>query len=333
MERVRPTVAKQFRLLGAVELHDEVTGTGTAPSGSKQRALFCAFALHPGRPLSAGRLTEELWGDRPPHHAANALQAHVARLRRLLSGTDTGAGAHAWISTLPAGYLLRSGCATTDIEQFHELSAQGRAAVFADPPEAVRLLSHALALWRGPALQDSRLGPLCTSEADRLEEHRLTALESLYEASLRCARHRQITGELEKLTLDHPLRERFYDLLMAALHRSGRQAEALGVYERARRQLVAGLGVEPGPALRARMEAVLHQSRDLSTPPGAFPHSRPSSPAQPREVGEEIVRLRRRVQELTGTQEQLMSRYDALAAQLRRSCPQEAAVTAVRRAG
>ncbi|UYM22918.1 hypothetical protein NQP46_00705 [Streptomyces albus] len=121
---------------------------GTARRGDRHRhgtlGLQTAGAVlrvrSPPRPAALRRTsTEELWGDRPPHHAANALQAHVARLRRLLSGTDTGAGGHAWISTLLTGYLLRSGCATTDIEQFHELSAQGRAAVFADPPEAVRL--------------------------------------------------------------------------------------------------------------------------------------------------------------------------------------------------
>ena len=172
------------------------------------------------------------------------------------------------ITTLPAGYLLSLGRATTDVQHFDLLCAQSRSAAAGDPHRAGDLLHQALSLWRGPALQDSRYGPIGSMEADRLEEQRLTTLEALYELRLRCARHSEITGELERLTAGHPLRERFYDLLMVALYRSGRQAEALGVYERARRCLVSGLGIEPGPALHARMQAILHQSPGLSTPHG-----------------------------------------------------------------
>lgn len=306
----------EFRLLGPVGLHDGATGTGIVPSGPKQRALLSALVLHADRLLSVDRLTEELWGDRPPTNASNALQAHVARLRRLLPERGGGSRGHEWISTLPTGYLLSLGPATTDVERFQRLSALGRAAVSADPGYAVRLLRHALSLWRGPALQDSRLGPLCVSEADRLEEHRLTALESLYEASLACAQHGQITGELEKLTVDHPLHERFYDLLMVALYRSGRQAGALGVYERARRRLVEALGIEPGPALRARLEAVLNHAPDLSAPSRPHPGGGPATLSEALELGGEVARLQRRIDELTRSQEALVRRYDTMVARL-----------------
>ncbi|MFF3292025.1 BTAD domain-containing putative transcriptional regulator [Streptomyces sp. NPDC003023] len=332
------TAPTEFRLLGPVEIRDGRTGADIAPPGSKQRALLSAFVIHAGRLLSVDRLAEELWGDEPPANAANALQAHVARLRRLLPaaggpaamGTPGGsrAAGHEWISTLPTGYLLNLGRATTDVQAFHRLSAKGRAAIASDPGQAAELLRRALALWRGPALQDSCYGPICRSEADRLEENRLSALETLYEASLRCAQHGEITGELEKLTADHPLRERLYDLLMVALYRSGRQAEALGVYERARRRLVDALGIEPGPALRGRMEAILHHAPGLSAPPPAV--VAPPGPAGPAgvagrdgcagsdgvvDLGSEIALLQRRIDELGVQQQALVRRFEAMLAE------------------
>ncbi|MFF0885077.1 BTAD domain-containing putative transcriptional regulator [Streptomyces sp. NPDC003456] len=302
----------EFRLLGPVELRDGATDAVIVPPGSKQRALLSALVLHADRLLSVDQLTEELWGDRPPANAANALQAHVGRLRRLLP--EHG---HEWISTLPTGYLLSLRGATTDVQRFNRLSAQGRAAVTADPSYAARLLRRALSLWRGPALADSRYGPICTGEADTLEENRLAALEALYEASLRCARHGEITGELEKLTADHPLRERFYDLLMVALYRSGRQAEALGVYERARRRLVDALGIEPGPALRARMEAILNHAPALSAPVAPAAGGHPAATlTDALALGGEIARLQERIDELNRCQEALVRRFDALVAHL-----------------
>jgi len=281
----------EFRLLGPVVVHDGATGAGIVPSGPKQRALLATLVVHAGERLPVDRLVEELWGDRPPANAQNALQAHVARLRRLLPAPGE------WISTLPSGYLLTLGHASTDVARFARLSGQGRTAVPYDPRYATELLSRALALWQGPALQDSRHGPLCTAEADRLEEQRLTTLEALYEASLNCGGSAEITSELERLTADHPLRERFYDLLMAALYRGGRQAEALGVYERARLRLVTSLGIEPGPALRYRLEAILN-------------HSPTPAARRPRHSGlaAEMAHLQGRIDQLVRDQEDLLRR-------------------------
>ncbi|RCH65545.1 hypothetical protein DT019_27570 [Streptomyces sp. SDr-06] len=282
----------EFRLLGPVAVHDGTTGEGIVPCGPKQRALLATLVIHAGELLSVDRLVEELWGDRPPSNAPNALQTHVARLRRLLPSPG-----HTWISTLPTGYLLTLGHASTDVARFDQLSGRGRAAVPEDPRYAMRLLGDALALWQGPALQDSRQGPICTAEADRLEEQRLATLEALYEASLNCGKDAEITSALERLTADHPLRERFYDLLMVALYRGGRQAEALGVYERARRHLVTTLGIEPGPALRSRMEAILNHSPTLLA-------------ARPRalDLPSEIAQLQARIEQLVWDQEDLLRR-------------------------
>ncbi|MEE4494104.1 AfsR/SARP family transcriptional regulator [Streptomyces sp. BE230] len=284
--------ATEFRLLGLVAVHDGATGAGIVPCGPKQRALLATLVIHAGELLSVDRLVEELWGDRPPSNAPNALQTHVARLRRLLPSPG-----HTWISTLPTGYLLTLGHASTDVTRFALLSGRGRAAVPEDPRYAMELLGEALSLWQGPALQDSRQGPICTAEADRLEEQRLTTLEAFYEASLSCGKDAEITSDLERLTADHPLRERFYDLLMVALYRGGRQSEALGVYERARRHLVTTLGIEPGPPLRSRMEAILgHSPTLLASRPRAL------------DLTSEIAQLQARIEQLVWDQEDLLRR-------------------------
>ncbi|WP_406134664.1 BTAD domain-containing putative transcriptional regulator [Streptomyces sp. NBC_01089] len=288
----------EFRLLGPVTVHDGAGGRDITPPGSKQRALLASFVTQAGVLLDVDRLAAELWDGAPPANAANALQAHVARLRRLLPAAG---GGHEWIRTLPTGYTLNLGNARTDVQHFARRSREGRAALAANPARAAELLHSALELWRGPALQGCRTGPICEAEAERLDEIRLTSLEALHEANLRCERHGESIGELERLTADHPLRERFYDLLMVALYRSGRQTEALGVYERARRRLVGALGIEPGPALRARLDAILAHSPGLSAAP---------APA----LLEELGRLRHRVTELGLAQHELTHRVDAVTA-------------------
>ncbi|MET7986437.1 AfsR/SARP family transcriptional regulator [Streptomyces sp. NPDC005281] len=282
--------ATEFRLLGPVTVHDRATGTGIAPCGPKQRALLATLVVHAGEQLSVDRLVEELWGERPPANAPSALHTHIARLRRLLP-----APGHEWISTLPTGYLLSLGRASTDVARFTRLSGQGRATAPHDPRHAAALLDRALALWQGTALQDSCQGPLCTAEADRLEEQRLTTLEALYEASLNCGRHAEIVCDLERLTAAHPLRERPYDLLMTALYRCGRQSEALGVYERARRRLVGTLGVEPGPALRCRLEAILNHCPTLTASPACHP-----------DLAAQVTRLQARIDQLVADQADLL---------------------------
>jgi DNA-binding SARP family transcriptional activator len=323
----------QFRILGPVEIRDERTGLKILPTGAKQRALLGALVVRSGHVVSVHRLIDELWGQHPPTHAANALQAHVARLRRLLPVPGPGSGEqhHEWIVTRSLGYVLRLGGHTSDAGRFSELAAQGRAAAADDPQQAAELLRAALALWRGPALEGSVRGDICAAEAAQLEEMRLTALEALYDACLRAARHDEIIGELEELTTDHPMRERFHDLLMVALYRCGRQAEALSVYDRARRRLVGELGVEPGPALRDRMDAILRHDPGLALPgaAGRMASVHPMPPAALTRVPAgaagpdatvlglrgEIARLRHRIERLSVEQDALMRRFDQLLAQ------------------
>lgn len=230
----------RLRLLGPLELLD-AQGNAVAVSGQKRRALLATLAVRAGRPVPIERLVGELWGNTPPANATNALQAHIMRLRKAL-GADR-------LVTQPPGYTLL--LPETDTAEFRALTAAARSAIAPIP-----LLRAALALWRGPALSGCVLGDICAEEADVLEEARLAALESLYDASLRAGRHREVVAELTGATVTHPLRERFYEQLIVALCRCGRHGDAAGVYDRARRSLRKELGVEPGPTLRARAREI-----------------------------------------------------------------------------
>lgn len=230
----------RLRLLGPLEVLD-AQGMPIVVSGQKRRALLAALVVRAGRVVSVDRLAEELWGRTPPTN--NALQAHVGRLRNAL-----GAGR---ILTRPPGYSLALGPNEADTVEFTTAVAAARTAK--DP---VPLLRQALSLWRGPALAGCVLGDICATEAAALEETRLNALESLYDASLRTGRHREVVGELAASVEAHPLRERFCEQLIVALCRCDRRADAVEVYDRARRRLATELGVEPGPTLRARAQAI-----------------------------------------------------------------------------
>ncbi|ANB04149.1 hypothetical protein SAM40697_6739 [Streptomyces ambofaciens] len=302
----------EFRILGAVQIHDERAGVRIVPRGAKQRALLGALIVRAGQVVPSERLVDELWGAHPPANAANALQAHVARLRRLLpppapvpapapapgplagpasvplpgrgsgsgcgcapgSGCGCGPSSRPWLESCPPGYVLRLGPATTDAQRFDRLAARAGVLAVSAPGCAADVLRQALALWRGPALHGSGQGPLCSGGAALLEERRLLALESLFDASLRADRGAEITGELQELVAVHPLRERFQEQLMAALELCGRRAEALGAYERARRRLARELGVGPGAVLRGRRERSCAAPRPAPGPgPGTGPGS------------------------------------------------------------
>ncbi|MFI6644619.1 BTAD domain-containing putative transcriptional regulator [Streptomyces sp. NPDC050504] len=318
----------QFRILGLVEGRDEQTGLRILPTGAKQRALLGALVVRAGHNVSAHRLIDELWGHRPPANAANALQVHVARLRRLLSGADPQGGQpvrRPWIVTTAHGYALQLPAVETDAVRFEQLTAQGRRVLLDDPGRAGELLHRALSLWRGPALEGSVLGDICAVEAAQLEERRLTALEMKYDAYLRTGRHGEITGELLELTADHPMRETFYELLMVAFYRCGRQAEALGVYARAHHHMRDELGVEPGPELRGLRERILRQDPTLAAAPGpllpAAPRTAPGRAADEAVLPfyQELAGLQHRIEQLQQEQHRLLRRFDALAASAART--------------
>jgi DNA-binding SARP family transcriptional activator len=243
----------QIRVLGPVEILDETRGRRIPVSGLKRAALLATLVARAGHTVSVDRLIQELWGTDPPANAANALQAHIKRLRALIA---SACGEPDRIVTRSPGYALCLRPGETDAERFAALVTRARET----PERAVQTLRAALLLWRGPAMDGCVIGDICAAEAVVLDENRLAAQEALYDASLRADRARDIVGELSDAAAAHPLRERLHDQLMVALYRCDRQSEAIGVYDRIRRRLLSELGVEPGPSLRATLRAILAQS-------------------------------------------------------------------------
>jgi predicted ATPase/DNA-binding SARP family transcriptional activator len=242
----------EFGILGPLEVRD---GSAVVPvPGAKERALLADLAVNAGRVVSADRLVEDLWGEQSPGNPANTLQGRVSALRRALG--PAGAGL---VVTRPPGYLLEAGPDQLDAGRFQRLVAQAEAA----PGQAVELLSAALGLWRGPALAEFADQPWAQAEAARLEELRLAAVERLLERRLAAGGHDGVVGELERLVAEHPTRERLRGQLMVALYRSGRQADALELYQQARVVLAEELGIDPSPDLQRLHQQILVQDPAL----------------------------------------------------------------------
>src|SRR5436309_11656809 len=259
----------QFGLLGPLSVSSD--GEPIALGRQKRRALLAVLLLEANQVVSSDRLIDALWGEDPPETARNTIQVYISQLRKLL---PDGA-----LETAPPGYRLVIEADSVDLFEFMRLSEKGRTALgAADAAGAADALRNALALWRGAPLADLPWEPFAQAEIVRLEELRLTAHEDRIDADLALGRHGQLVGELEALVTAHPLRERLRAQLMLALHRSGRQADALAVYQRARRTLVDELGIEPGEALRRLERAILAQDPSLHVHQGAAPRRLPTPP-------------------------------------------------------
>jgi DNA-binding SARP family transcriptional activator len=259
----------EFRVLGPLEAIGEAGPLELG--GPRQRALLALLLLHANEVVPADRLIDELWPNEPPQTGRAALRVRISQLRKAL-------GAEA-IVTRPPGYVLAVGTDQVDLFRFERLAEEVRRALEAAEAERARGLAlEALALWRGPPLADVADLDFGRIEAGRLEELRLAVLERRIEADLALGRHD--VGELEALAARHPLRERLAEQLMLALYRSGRQAEALGVYQRTRRALVDELGIEPSESLRQLEAAILRQEPSLDVAVA----ERPAAPAVARSV-------------------------------------------------
>jgi DNA-binding SARP family transcriptional activator/streptogramin lyase len=241
----------QFKTLGGLEVWEDGHALQLTPG--RQRAFLSLLLLHPNEVISTERLVSDFWGDEAPATAAKVIQGYVSRLRRELPpGT---------IETHGSGYLLH--VADTDVGEFERLLAlareEGRA-------EAARTLRGALELWRGRPYADVEYEPWAQSEIGRLEELRIVALEERIEADIELGRHADAVAELETLVAANPLREQLRGLLMLALYRSGRQAEALEAYRAARHALVDELGIEPSRELQDLERRILAQDTGLDGP-------------------------------------------------------------------
>ncbi|GIH14318.1 AfsR/SARP family transcriptional regulator [Rugosimonospora africana] len=266
-QTVAPGDPPAVRLLGPIEV---VGPAGPATlSGTRQRALLGLLALHAPMLVPRTRLIDALWGEDLPRTAVKTLHSHIARIRQALDEC----GLPGILVTRDPGYLLAIAPEDVDAHRF-EAAVRDAQRDLADGPadRAAATLRANLALWRGDAFADAEPLGWAAAEVDRLHEQRLTAFADLWEAELELGRHVAAVGELERLLVAYPMRERLVGLLMLALYRCGRHADALEAYRRLRAHLAEELGTDPGPDL-ARLHVRLLR-RDPTLEPVGSPAAR-----------------------------------------------------------
>jgi len=249
-------------VLGPLEA---VGPSGAAALGAgKQRLLLAILVLHAGELVSRSAIIDGLWPEDPPASAAQSVESYVSRLRAALRAAGTP---QPILASAPGGYrLLRDGN-WFDRDAFIELVNQARAALEdGQAYSASALAGKALALWHGPALAGISEEPAIRADAAALEDQRLQALEARADAQLMIGDHAQVIAELRREATRHPGREHIHELLMLALYRAGRQADALQVYREARAHLDHELGLAPAPALREMEGRILRHDPTLDGP-------------------------------------------------------------------
>ncbi|GAA2336675.1 hypothetical protein GCM10010170_017240 [Dactylosporangium salmoneum] len=239
--------------------------------------MLAMLAAQPGRIVSVQRLIDELWTEEPPERAISSLQAYVSRLRRALEPDRTSRDRSAVLVSRAPGYLLQVPAESVDAARFAAAVERAPAELAADPSAALQTLAAALELWRGDPLPELGDSPLARAERGRLVELRLSAVERHAEALLSLGRASEVVYRTETALAEAPYRERLWALLMLALYRSGRQADAMAAYTRARTGLIDELGIEPGPELQQLAGDILRQAPHLA--PSAQPAPSPSTPS------------------------------------------------------
>ncbi|MBL0781358.1 winged helix-turn-helix domain-containing protein, partial [Streptomyces albidoflavus] len=248
--------AMRYAVLGPVRAWRG--GDRLAPGTPQQQALLAVLLLREGRTATAPELIDALWGEEPPPQALPAIRTYASRLRKVLDPGD--------LTSVSGGYALAVPHGALDLTVAQELAAEAeKAAGSGDLCQARALLNKALGLWDGEALAGVP-GPHGRTQRTRLEEWRLSLQENLLEMDLEQGCHTEAVSELTALTAAHPLREHLRELLMLALYRSGRQAEALAVYADTRRLLAEELGVDPRAGLRELQSRILAADPALAEP-------------------------------------------------------------------
>lgn len=249
----------QFDVLGRVRARRDGQDVRIGPP--QHETVLAALLVDAGRVVDVDLLARRVWDDRPPANALASLQAVISRLRRALGDTDG-----TLIETAAPGYRLAVAVTAVDEGRFAELVQSARRTLAAgDVRQARTHVQDALALWRGPAYEGIR-AEFARHEASRLVEHRLAAVELAAELDLDLGLHQQLTQTLGPEVAAHPLREGLCASLVLALYRSGRQAEALHLYENTRQVLAEELGVDPGRGLAQLHLRILAQDPDLAEP-------------------------------------------------------------------
>lgn len=260
---VTGVLAVEINILGSLSIEQD--GKRVMSASQRASVILSLLALSPGSPVPFDQIVDELWAGRSMANARNALQANIGRLRKILKEV-TGMNGDLLVRTVGTGYLLDVSPEAVDAYRFVTMADKGGELCRRDPRAAVAELEAALALWRGPALLDACDGLRCSAQAAYLEERRVTAYEDLVTAKLAVDAERMPLAELRQFVEEHSERERLSELLMLALYRDGRQAEALEVFHGARRRLADDLGLEPGRALHSAYQAILVQDAGLGEP-------------------------------------------------------------------
>ncbi|MEU8760211.1 BTAD domain-containing putative transcriptional regulator [Streptomyces sp. NPDC048659] len=241
-------------MLGPLQVQG-AAGPLRVPPG-RQEVILAALLLESNRVVSTSQLVDLIWEDNPPETARTQVQICVSRLRKLLAGAQ----GEVTLVTRPPGYVLHTGEGNVDAALFTSLVQRARALregrEGGDAERAVGLLRSAVTLWQGDCLTGLDSGPLA-NKARQLNEERLAAVELRIRIELELGRHDRLVGELQRLTHEHPLREKLHGQLIQALYWSGRQAEALEAFRTARRYLAEELGLEPSRELRDLEAAIL----------------------------------------------------------------------------
>jgi DNA-binding SARP family transcriptional activator/basic membrane lipoprotein Med (substrate-binding protein (PBP1-ABC) superfamily) len=254
----------EFRLLGPLEVAED--GHPVSLGGPRARALLALLLLHRNEVLAVDQIVDQLWDERPPKTAEQAVRVYISQLRKALE-PDRSPGSPHVLLTQGNGYVLKVDPAEVDVDRFDALRAEGRRLLAAgETDHAADVLDEALSLWRGPPLQDFTYEQFARAEIVRLHELRLATLEDRFDAQLAAGRGSELVADLEQLVETNPLRERLRAQLMLALYRAGRQADALETYQQGRRLLVEELGLEPGEALRRLETRILQQDPELDRP-------------------------------------------------------------------
>ncbi|WP_316526526.1 AfsR/SARP family transcriptional regulator [Kitasatospora brasiliensis] len=281
--------ALRFQVLGPVQAW--LDGKPLSLGSPQQQAVLTALLLHSGRPVTTQDLVDALWGERPPTQAVAALRTYVSRLRSVIEPRREVRRPAELLVSVADGYALRIPGDALDLTVFERLAgAAATARAAGDKREAHRLLTQALELFNGRPLTGVP-GPYADAQRLRLAERQVAAAEELCAAALEIGLHAEIVGELNSLTAENPLRERLRELLMLALYRCGRQAEALGVYTDTRKILIEELGVEPGAGLSTMHTRILAADPTLAVPavPASAPQEEgPATPPAPAQLPADV---------------------------------------------
>ena len=254
----------KFGILGPLQV--SAGGRDLAIASAKQRSLLAVLLVNANTVVSTDRLIDALWPTDVPQRPRNSLRFHVSKLRATLAEEGAGSTLH----TKPPGYIIEVSPGDLDTLQFEAMAEEARRLAKVDPRSAAEMMTKALALWRGPALGEFEYEQFARETVLRLDEMRISLIEDQLAARLELGEHEGAIGDLEALAAEHPFRERVACLLMTALFRAGRQADALRACGRLRAKLVEELGIDPSETTRDLEQRIIEQDSSLL-----------SSPAQP----------------------------------------------------